>query len=465
MATKREKIAVARIFADLIKADRIVDIGEMEYWEEICSKYGINREIHLEAKHLSFSDALTVICNSDDHSLKPELLADCRRMTVSDGFCAHSEALIISAITFLLDKENNVATEVYSIPRSNFNIDMATMVYVESDYDKETNEAIISNYRAIFRELQIAGFHFIYLPQIIGHYKETEPTRFKQILSFLAPDLSEENINAAYSSLVNMTTDRFCEDILCNKCGIDNLRHTYPALLLKFGNSYVGDVEYANYLKIEVGNDILTFVQHFVDNFCKMLSSDLFIVKSSEERDNQFHFFGFYKQLLEIFIVRKNIRSKVEINLHDQQIRFPGIDRWLNEVNRRERALYTLLLCQGKEGLNFKKPIPSQLDRYERRMKKYQKRFEVIYQMMGGERTAPDLSKTNNRSPMLTHLNGCLKKLPGLYNPQDYVISQGEKGHYFVHLPSDYVQITPMLSDLPEPLLDSELYKRVMSIK
>ena len=35
---KMYKVAVARIFADLIKADRIIDIGEMECWRSICSK-------------------------------------------------------------------------------------------------------------------------------------------------------------------------------------------------------------------------------------------------------------------------------------------------------------------------------------------------------------------------------------------------------------------------------------------
>lgn len=33
---RAHKIAVARIFADLIKADRIIDTGEMECWNRVA---------------------------------------------------------------------------------------------------------------------------------------------------------------------------------------------------------------------------------------------------------------------------------------------------------------------------------------------------------------------------------------------------------------------------------------------
>ena len=35
---KGHKVAIARIFADLIKADRIVDTAEMECWRNIMSE-------------------------------------------------------------------------------------------------------------------------------------------------------------------------------------------------------------------------------------------------------------------------------------------------------------------------------------------------------------------------------------------------------------------------------------------
>ena len=188
------KIAIARIFADLIKADRIIDTGEMECWERVCAKYAIDKEIETEAQYVSFSDALKSICDSGVQGLKEDLLGDCRSMTVSDGFCAHSEALIMIALILMLDSEQPFRVETFSIPKASFNIDIATSLYIESDYDTATNEAIRESYRSLFKEFQLAGFHFVYPPKIIEHYRDTDPKLFRKILSFLAPSMSESGI-------------------------------------------------------------------------------------------------------------------------------------------------------------------------------------------------------------------------------------------------------------------------------
>lgn len=193
-----EKIAVSRIFADLIKADRIVDTGEMECWRIICNKYAIDRDVRIEAREVSFADALNVICNSGVQGLKEDLLGDCREMTVSDGFCAHSEALLMIALTTMLESEQPFRGEVISIPKANFNIDIATALYIENEFDPETNESIRAHYRSIFKEFQLAGFHFVYIPKIIDHYRNTDSTLFKDILSIILPQNrtgSERKIN------------------------------------------------------------------------------------------------------------------------------------------------------------------------------------------------------------------------------------------------------------------------------
>lgn len=368
---KEHRVAVARIFDDLIKADRIVDTGEMECWRNICGRYAIDREVRIEAREMSFASALDAICSSGDRGLRKSLLRDCRSMTVSDGFCAHSEALLIMALSTVLEPDSSFSADVISIPRTNFNIDIATALYIENGYDEATNDAIRTHYRSIFKEFQLAGFHFVYIPKIIDHYRNTERTLFMDILSFLAPSMSEQALESTYNSLMEMTTGVFCKDLLCNKCGITELRNTMPSLLIKIGNSFVGDIQYANYLRIDIDEDINSTVQHFVDCFSDMLSSDTFVVNTSEERDNQFHFHGFYKQLLDIFLVRRNIRSTIHIDPYREEITFPDIDSKATGLHRREKALYVLLLCQGSDGINFTPPkTAGEMERYKRRMKK-----------------------------------------------------------------------------------------------
>ena len=459
---KSNRIAIARIFDDLIKADRIVDTGEMEYWEYICKKYSISQEIRIDATTLSFADAINEICSSEVKGLKKELLEECRSMTVSDGFCAHSEALLMMALITMFSSELPFDCSVYSIPSSNFNIDIATALYIENGYDIETNNVIISNYRSIFKELQLSGFHFLYIPKIIDHYKETDTKLFKDILSFLAPSMSEKGLEKTYKSLMKMTTGVFCKDLLCNKCGITELRNTNPSLLIKIGNSYVGEAQYANYLKIEVDGDMVSTVQTFVDSFTKMLSSDVYIVNSSEERDNQFHFHGFYKQLLDIFLIRKNIRSEIHINPYKEEILFPDIDTKLTGLHRREKALYTLLLCEGNNGINFNmQKTTDGLEKYNRKLKKLQERYSTIYEMFGGEKElAPDLSIPEIRRPIFSCLKRSLKNMQGLYNSDDYNITKNEEGVFCVNLEQELVYVIQLNSLEPVPLLDSNLYKK-----
>lgn len=459
---KGHKAAIARIFADLIKADRIVDTGEMECWRNICNKYAIDKDVRIEAREVSFADALNVICNSGVQGLKEDLLGDCRSMTISDGFCAHSEALLMIALTTMLESGQPFRGDVISIPRASFNIDIATALYIENEFDPETNEAIKVHYRSIFKELQLAGFHFVYIPKIIDHYRSTDPVLFKDILSFLAPSMTEIGLDNTYKSLMKMTTGVFCKDLLCNKCGITELRNTMPSLLIKIGNSFVGEAQYANYLKIDVDEDIATTVQTFVDCFSEMLSSDVFVVNTSEERDNQFHFHGFYKQLLDIFLVRRNIRSTIHLNPYKEEIIFPDIDSKAMGLHRRERALYALLLCQGSDGINFSAPKSADaLDRYNRRMKRIQQRYSAIYEMFGGEKeTAPDLSVPEIRRPIFSCLKRSIKNLQALYNPEDYNITKSGDGAFSVNVEPELVYVCQLDSDEPVPLHESEMYRK-----
>lgn len=461
-----EKIAVSRIFADLIKADRIVDTGEMECWRIICNKYAIDRDVRIEAREVSFADALNVICNSGVQGLKEDLLGDCREMTVSDGFCAHSEALLMIALTTMLESEQPFRGEVISIPKANFNIDIATALYIENEFDPETNESIRAHYRSIFKEFQLAGFHFVYIPKIIDHYRNTDSTLFKDILSFLAPAMSETGLDNTYKSLMKMTTGIFCKDLLCNKCGITELRNTMPSLLIKIGNSFVGEAQYANYLKIDVDENISTTVQTFVDRFSEMLSSDVFVVNTSEERDNQFHFHGFYKQLLDIFLVRQNIRSVIYLDPYKEEVIFPDIDAKAMGLHRRERALYALLLCQGADGINFNTPKSvDALERYNRRMKRIQQRYSAIYAMFGGEReTAPDLSVPEIRRPIFSCLKRSIKNLQALYNPEDYNITKSGDGAFSVNVEPELVYVYQLDKDEPVPLHESEMFRKWASL-
>ena len=454
------KTAIARIFADLINADRIIDKGEMEFWDDICSKYGITREIETEAQKMTFAQAVNVICAEEEEDvlgLRRDLLGDCKAMTTSDGFCAHSEALIMIALIMALDDCAEEQAEVYSIPKADFNVDVATALYIEDEYDGQTNEAIVRDYRTIFKEMQLLGFHFVYLPNIIRHYRETDERLMKQILTFLAPASSDEQIEGDYRSLMGMTTASFCRDLLGNKLGIEELRQTYPALLIKIGSSFVAGHAYSNYVKVEVDGDILLTVQRLLDSFAEMLSSDVFIVKTSEERGDQFHYHGFYKQLLDIFLIRTNVRSRVVIDPYRQEIQFPDVGAMLSGVHRREKALFILLLCHGADGVNFSTAKAETAQRLQRQ-------YRYIYGLLGGEyESTPDLVNATTRRPMIARLKNALKALPEtMYNRSDYQLTKVGKRHCIA---PDAAMVYINTIDGRMPLADSEPYRKVTSMR
>ncbi|MDE6378972.1 MAG: hypothetical protein K2L11_00760, partial [Muribaculaceae bacterium] len=439
-----------------------VDAGEMECWSRICRQYDLDRDIRIAARSVSFADAIKTICSSSVTSLGRDLLGDCRDMTISDGFCAHSEALLMIALKILLSPEHGLTGEVYSIPRASFDIDIATAIYVESDDDPETNEAVRRHYRSIFKEFQLTGFHFIYIPKIIEHYSSTDPTLFRDIMRFLAPAKKESDIEESYRKLMEMTTGSYCKDLLCNKCGFTDLRNTPPAILIKIGNSFVGTDRYANYLKIDVDEDILKTVQAFIDEFSEMLSSDVFVVNTSEERGDQFHFHGFYKQLLDIFLIEQKKRSPVEIDLRRQKITFTDLEDSELDLHRKEKAFYIAMLCQGSGGIKFRRPrTPDEIRRYETRMKRFQSRYAAIYSLMGGvPGRVPDVTNATIRNPMMAAIRRAISNLEGLYNPDDYSITKDSEGSYAIHLETSLVFVLSNNEQKRIPLQTSELFEQ-----
>lgn len=461
--TKSEKCAICRILFDLIQADSIIDSGEMEHYSVLREKYSINREDEVAAAQITFAEAVNTLAVSDS-SLKENLLQDFSNMTVSDGFCARSEALLMIALNTKF-KAEDADIQLISIPKPVFNVESASVLYIESRYEKKINNIINENYRTIFKECQIAGFNFIYIPRIIEHYQHSDKNLTKQIIRFLAPKYSDEGIDTIIDGLLSMTTSSFCKDILCNKLGVTELRDTAPALLVKIGQSYVNELIYSNYLKIEVDEGIIPALQKKLDEFLSMLSSDVISVRTAEEKENQFLYHGFYKQLLDIFLIRKNVRSRLFIQPYTEEIIFPDIDEKLTKLHRREKALYVLLLIMSSEGgINFSQPkTAKQLANHDKYMQRVQKKYQTIYEYLGGD-IAPDLRQPEIRRPIISCLKKSLSNLDGiLYNFEDYSITKDEYGtlkvaleleaQYLYNANKGYILLTK-----------SELFEKVLKI-
>lgn len=461
---KAEKIAICRILHDLIKADAIIDAGEMKCYALMKEKYGISQDEEYSATQITFANALKELMRTEE-DVRRGFYYDCANMTVSDGFCARSEALLMIALKGILC-EDNEDMDVLSIQKQSFNIPTASVLYIESNESKNIDRLIQSNYRMLFKESQIAGFNFIYIPNVIKHYKSTDTALLSQIIQFLSPSLSDGAVSNILNGLFSMTTRSFCKDVLCNKVGIAELRDTDTALLIKIGHSYVGDEIYANYLKLTVGEDMVETYQKLLDTFTGMLSADTIMVSTAEESNNQFLYHGFYKQLLDIFLIRKNIQSKLVIDPYKEEICLPDVDNKLQDLHRKEKALYVLFLIMSQEGgLNFNLPKQArQLSLYDKKLRRLQAQYKLVYGMFGGEK-APDMGQAEIRRPMISRIKKSLCALSGcLYNPNDYMIMKDSYGNFKVGIDANIVLVKEIDKGYV-PLIESELYRKVILLQ
>lgn len=461
-----ERISICRILTDLIKADLVIDSNEMQEYAKLCESYNIRREEEIKASSITLSDAVNILKKSD-RGLQRDLIGDFCELSMSDGFCARPEALLLIGLSRCLEDPNSTA-QIISIPQPVFNVAFGSVLYIESSTNEELNRIINENFRTLFKECQVVGFNFIYVPKVIEHYKSTDSKLTPRIVRFLSPALSDEGVENVINGLLSINTQNFCKDILCNKLGIKELRDTEPALLIKIGRSYVNDSLYANYLKINVDERIVEQIQKVLDTFSGMLSSDNINVSKVEEKKNQFLYHGFYKQLLDIYLIRRNVRSTVNIHPYKEEILMPDIDMKLTKLHRREKALYLLLLIVSKEGgINFNLPKNAkQAQVYERRMNLFQNRYKVVYELFGGEKGgAPDLTQAEIRRPIISCLRRSLAEIGGvLYNANDYMINKDTDGYIKVNLDDEELYIFE-----PEKgyviLNESEIYQRIIDMR
>lgn len=461
-----ERIAICRILTDLIKADLVIDSNEMQEYVKLCESYNIRREEEIKASSITLSEAVSLLKQSD-RGLQRDLIGDFCDLSMSDGFCARPEALLLIGLSRCLEDPYSSA-QILSIPQPVFNVAFGSVLYIESSTNEGLNQVINDNFRTLFKECQVVGFNFIYVPKVIEHYRSTDRKLTSRIVRFLSPALSDEGVENVINGLLSINTQNFCKDILCNKLGIKELRDTEPALLIKIGRSYVNDNLYANYLKINVDENIVKQMQKLLDTFSGMLSSDNINVSKVEEKKNQFLYHGFYKQLLDIYLIRRNVRSTVNVHPYKEEILMPDIDMKLIKLHRREKALYLLLLIVSKEGgINFNLPQNAkQAQIYEKRMRLFQNRYKVIYELFGGERGgAPDLTQAEIRRPIISCLRRSLAEISGvLYNANDYMINKDVDGYIKVNLDDKELFIFE-----PERgyvyLYESDIYRKIIDMR
>lgn len=460
-----ERASIFRIVSDLIKADAIIDTREMDMLDSIREKYAIKKDDEILGSSYTLANAVNTLSLSPK-CLRHELISCFHAIIMSDNYCAREEALLLVALRLCMSLNSDTECRIISIDTSSVYIDPTQILYVESDFDNDVNWEINEKFREIIAEVRLAGFDLVYLPKIAEHYRNIPDADFYNIAAFLYPKASQDRLTTITKQLYNLSTSEFCKDQLAGKLGIKEFSVINPSIMIKIGSSLVNDVEIANFLLVELDKEVVNSIRTILDLFSDYYHT--LRLNYLKEEKGRFIITGFYKQILDLYMLRKGIKSAVVIDVYRETIRFPEADVKIEKLHRREKALYALFLLESASGgINFSKPTSArQLAKYQKRIEAVQKKYRLIYKKFGGEpEKAPDISKSETRLPMIALIKKQLKTLGDvLYHVDDYMIQRNVFGNYCISIsPSLCCYCGIDMNDIYK-LSDSEEWQRISAL-
>ena len=388
-------------------------------------------------------------------------------MATADSVCSREEAIYLLAVIACLSENLSEQADVYSIEQTdNITADYSQVLYIEGEYYKEANREITLYYREIINELRLIGLNFVYIPKVGEHYSSLAKNELNTLISFLYPTISEMQMEHATKQLTVLSTSDFCKSEIVGRMKMDDLAHSLPSIMLRIGLSYIGEKKYHNFLVIAIDDDFLTVIRKIVDTFVSMFKPR--ILNPVFEEKKRFVYHGFHKQILDSLIYKKGIRSSVVVDIISGEILLPEAETKINGLHRREKALYALFLLESSSGgINFSKPTEAKrLERYNHRMATLQRKYEIIYENFGGERSnAPQIYLSENRLPMISLIKRQFRQLGDLLNqPDDYLIQRNLFGNYCVTLPPELCLCRDVHTRKYCPFSESEFWRRLLAM-
>lgn len=445
MFAREEKIAFARVITDLIEADFVVEANEMQFFEKIISKEGfaISEAMLIEAKKIDFAKALSILKRLDGQSRKL-IVGTLKQLSMSDGVCVPLEAILIFAVEQVL--MNDAA--VHSIPQSGINIDNLKAIYIENS-ESETALLIEQKLTSIASEFKLAGFDFVYIPQLVRDFAIMELDYLKKVVKYMIPSVSDERIMDICENLRGLTTARFCRDLLYKKLGM-NLIDCKPSLLIKINDSDIvnkydsREVErrkYTNFLQLELKGDVIEEIHSIIESYHSMISCTITI--ESKPRTPKFIYTGFHRSLFDLIAFGKELkeyRLVLDISGPKANICFESVDEAKEQItlklNPQETALYYMIVeksLQG-EGLDWRENIP------KKDKKALLEEYNRIYNRIG----KANFSTEYKDRTQVHHIKNRIRALRDIANVDMFIpehFKSGSESYYKIKANGEFVSI------------------------
>lgn len=404
----QEKQALIRCLSDLMKADNVIASDEINFLELRCHEYSISFLDIEKSLGISLQEA-TEILKTSKTPVRQRILKQLTELSLSDGFCASEEALLILALSLSLSNKTKEVSRIISVPSPHIEFGDSQVLFLETYVEPLINETINVSLRQIVNNFKVAGFDFIYIPEVSQHFKTTDTKLLAKIIKYLAPTLSDEETKKVMNELRTMTTHSFYNTILKDKLGLDIVIQK-PSLLIKIANSYVGGKKMSDFLLINVDENFVPFTRDMMDKYLSYQWSAPIAIRNYSDNVGNFIYMGLYKTIFDLVTYRKGIRSKLIINHCDKKnrLKIEGTERIKLDLGLAETAFYEFIIRESiskHRGISF-------YSRGEKAKEEIRKRFERIYVRFAGYHSkVPDIMNPATRNPLLAKIrksiNGC----------------------------------------------------------
>lgn len=448
MYTIKERIAIARIVSDMIKADNIIEESEIELLNRFKREYNIDSHILSEAHHMKFSTAVSVLGQIKEIE-KIEIFKSIRNMAGADGLCVHKEAMLLLAMKYAFGIEKDKNTKEYRInqnrnvkliscPTGEASISSQYVIYIEGKNYTAVNENIKKNFEVNVLSLRQCGFDFIYIPSLVEEFRTMNSEYVKDVINYMAPELSNETIDIVYDRLIKMDTITFCNHVLADTLQVEEVKDTPPSLFINIGTSIVpycqtsGPVEcYTEFMCLPLEEDVTAMIKEFIKAYSRLVSFHSTPNASYIGDTNRFKYFGFYKALFDFLVKAEPKESDIVIHPRNNFFEFPQIASDDLLLAPQEAAIYKLIIeC------TYNRPLGGLPTSYasQREINEIETIYREIYLKDNAKipfALAPIRSKIEKK--MRRHLDG-------LVNIEDF-IPKVRDGKYVITAPLSRIQI------------------------
>lgn len=430
MYTNKQRIAIARIVSDMIKADNIIEESEIQMLNRFKDLYQIDSATLSVARHLKFSSAIQDLSNLETER-KIELFKIIQDVALADNICVPREALLLLALQYSLGIEQDPhhpgawrinpknEAKLIACPTGENTISTQYVIYIEGQYNEGINRDIQRNLELSVLNLREWGFDFIYIPALIDEFRTMNAEYVKNVIRYMAPELADETIETVYDRLLRMDTVSFCNHVLAENLHVDSVKNEVPSLFINIGTSFVpycsvsGPVEcYTEFLCIPLSGDISSQIHKFTKAYSQLVSFPPFDLRYTSNKRNYFKYFGFYKAMFDFLVKAEPQESDLILHPWNSTFEFPGAPIQDLNLSPQEAAVYKLILeCK------YNHPWGGLPRSYTKNQKEIEQLYSSIYHKKQALFPSQE-SLASIRSRIETKIR---KQLNGLSNLEDYV--------------------------------------------